>query len=259
MTSAYTDIHVAGGDTGKPLNLQKRMALITSLLPLAERRWRVLDAGCGAGEYVALLRARGYDALGIEYQAEKVERWLATYPGDDSVKQGDLEHLPLPDASVDAALLNEVLEHVPNEVAALRELFRVLRPGGKLVVLSPNRLFPFETHGYEDRRTGRIIGPSYTFLLPWLPRRLVHRLVRPWARNYHPWELRRLVRSVGFATVSTGYLWQTFENISGRQPRLLGLAAPGLRRLAATLEGTPGLRAFGATQVIVATRAELRK
>ena len=160
----------------------------------------------------------------------------------------------MPDASVDAALLNEVLEHVPNEAAALRELFRVLCPGGKLIVFSPNRLFPFETHGYASRRTGPGISPIRTFLLPWLPRRLVRRLVRPWARNYDPWELRRLVRAAGFDILSTGYIWQTFENISGRKPRLMGLAAPWLRALTAALERAPGLSAFGTSQFIVATR-----
>jgi hypothetical protein len=53
MGAPYQDIHVAGGDTAMPLNLQKRMAIIEAVLPPAKKRWRVLDAGCGAGEYVA--------------------------------------------------------------------------------------------------------------------------------------------------------------------------------------------------------------
>jgi hypothetical protein len=66
--------------------------------------------------------------------------------------------------------------------------------------------------------------------------------------------VRRLIRAAGFHILSTGYLWQTFENISGRQPRLVALAAPWLRRLASALERTPGVRAFGTSQVIVAAR-----
>jgi len=64
-------IEPAGGDTATPLNLRKRLALIERFAaPLGKRR--VLDCGCGAGEYVRALRACGADAFGIEFDEGKL-------------------------------------------------------------------------------------------------------------------------------------------------------------------------------------------
>jgi hypothetical protein len=79
-------------------------------------------------------------------------------------------------------------------------------------------------------------------------------LFQYWARNYWPWELRALVRAGGFSIERCGYVWQTFENISGHQPRLIGALRPLLRAIARALEATPGLRAFGVSQLIVARK-----
>lgn len=250
--SAYATIPIAGGDTATPRNLAKRLALIARWVPVGGA---VLDAGCGAGEYVAALGALGFDAHGVEYEASKVAAWARERPGDARVQRGDIARLPFPDGRFAAVLLNEVLEHVPDEERALAECRRVLMPGGVLILLSPNRYYPFETHGYDSPRTGNRIAPIRTFGLPWLPLALVHRVVRPWARNYWPRALRRLVRDAGFEIVATTYLWQTFENISGRQPAAVRLLRPALRAIASGLEHTPGLRAFGVSQAIVATRA----
>jgi SAM-dependent methyltransferase len=248
MPASYTAIPIAGGDTATPRNLAKRLAQI--------RRWAaagcLLDAGCGAGEYVVALEQYGYDVRGIEYLGEKVAQWQAAHPGDPRVQQGDLARLPFPDAAFDAVLVNEVLEHVPDERAVLAELRRVLRPGGVLLVFSPNRRFPFETHGVDRRRSGQRIPPRRTFGLPWLPLTLTVKLVHPWARNYWPGELEHLVASANFRIVAHDYVWQTLENISGTQGSVLRGLAPLLRALFAVAERTPGLRTLGASQLIVA-------
>jgi ubiquinone/menaquinone biosynthesis C-methylase UbiE len=54
--------------------------------------------------------------------------------------------LPFADSSFDRTFVNEVLEHISDEGQTLNELRRVLRPGGVLIVISPNRRFPFEGH-----------------------------------------------------------------------------------------------------------------
>jgi len=245
-------VRPAGGDTGTPLNLRKRVRLIERLAgPLAKRR--VLDCGCGAGEYVRALLALGADAFGVEFN----ERKLATEAArsDDLAERlsvGDLETLAFPDQSFDVALLNEVLEHVPDDAAALAEVRRVLRRDGRLVLLSPTRLYPFETHGVFWRGTHRRV-PHTLPGIPWIPVRLGTRIFDAWARNYWPWELRGLVERAGFRVIATDAVWQTFENISGQQPRWLAALRPLLRALCAICERIPGLRAFGVSQVIVAT------
>jgi len=251
---AALSIAPEGGDTGTPLNLGKRMALLESLLPPLPGL-RVLDAGCGAGEYVRALASRGADVAGIEYEAAKLRAL------DDAaasrIRQGDLERTGFEAGRFDAVLLNEVLEHVPDDAAGLRELHRVLRPGGSLVVFSPNRCHPFETHGVFALRSGRRISHTTPFV-PWIPLAIGRRFLRYWARNYWPGELRALVRHAGFCVERWGFLWPTFENISGAQPAWMRPLVPWLRGASAIAERTPGLRGLGASQWILATRGGVR-
>jgi SAM-dependent methyltransferase len=244
------EIQAAGGDTGTPLNLQKRLDWISSVAgPLRDKR--VIDCGCGAGEYVRALANLGADAWGIEYSAEKIDEAmrLGGLP-EGRVAVGDIEAIEFADDTFDVALVNEVLEHVPHDDIGIREVHRILKPGGIAVIFSPNRLYPFETHGVSLRSGAKV--PHYTPFVPYVPVRMG--LFQYWARNYWPWELLALVRAGGFSIERWAYVWQTFENISGHQPRLIRTLRPLLRAIARTLEATPGLRAFGVSQLIVARK-----
>ncbi len=242
------EIRPAGGDTATPLNLAKRLHRVQRFAgPL--RGKRVIDCGCGGGEYVRALGAAGARAFGIEYQKSK----LAGGARRAAVAAADIQAMPFPDAAFDVAIVNEVLEHVPDDGGSLREVHRILEPGGVLVVFSPNRLHPFETHGVFLKRSQRRL-PHYAFGVPWVPLRLGRRWFRYWARNYWPWELRRLVRDAGFELVGTSFVWQTFENISGHQPRLVGRLRFLLRGVANLLERIPGVRSFGVSQTLLARR-----
>ncbi|HEX5475773.1 MAG TPA: class I SAM-dependent methyltransferase [Vicinamibacterales bacterium] len=250
--SGYDSIAIAGRDTATPLNIEKRLRIVTSVL--AGPRPRVVDCGCGSGDYVlALIERHGVDAIGLEYSADKVRQAHAQDVLRSRVLEGNLEAMPLLAGDFDAALLNEVLEHVPNEAAVLSEIRRVLRPGGRLIVFSPNRWFPFETHGVFVRSSGRRV-PPYVPMIPYIPVALGRRFFRYWARNYGHRRLRGLIAGAGFQIESTRFVWQTFENISGTQPAWMRRARLPLRWLADTLERTPGLRAFGVSQVIVARK-----
>jgi len=141
----YGNISPSGGDTDKPRNLNKRLKII---LQYVSTKNNILDAGCGSGGYVAALCSLGADAYGVEFDRQK----LLTAPipivkNTIRLLCGDIQRLPFYPGTFDVVLLNEVLEHVPNDDIALQEAYRVLRDGGTLIVFSPNRLFPFETHG----------------------------------------------------------------------------------------------------------------
>jgi 2-polyprenyl-3-methyl-5-hydroxy-6-metoxy-1,4-benzoquinol methylase len=246
------DIAVGGTDTAAPLNLRKRVGLIAKYVSLPGKR--MLDAGCGAGEYVEAMAAAGADARGIEYVAEKVRQWEAAHLADGRVRQGDLAGLDFADETFDAVLLNEVLEHVPDDRRALSELHRVLKPGGTLLLFSPNRFHPFETHGVYTKKTGAHRGVVQTFLLPWVPMSIGSRFFTYWSRNYWPAELARMVRDAGFEIRSHGYVWQTFENISGARPGWAGRIAPIARKIAQIAERVPIVRRLGVSQLIVAVR-----
>jgi len=242
------EIAAEGGDTAAPLNLRKRLDLIEKLLPpLAGLR--LLDAGCGGGAYVHALAARGADARGIECNEEK----LATGSASPRISHGDIERTELEAGSFDAVLLNEVLEHVPNDGAALREMHRLLRPGGALLVFSPNRWHPFETHGVFALHSGRRLSHTTPFI-PWIPLPIGRRFFRYWARNYWPREMRALVRGSGFRIARRGFLWPTFENISGHQPAWMRSVRSLLRGVSAIGERTPVLRGLGASQWLLAYR-----
>lgn len=243
-------ISVGGSDTAKPLNLAKRVKLISQFVDLPHSR--ILDGGCGAGEYVEALGQAGADSFGVEFVTEKVSEWQRRNPSDDRVAEGDLQRLQFEDKTFDAVLLNEVLEHVPDDRAALGEVCRVLKSGGTLVVFSPNRFHPFETHGVYSKKTGAHRGVARTFMLPWIPMAVGSKFVRYWSRNYWPVELSRMVRDAGLEISHHAYVWQTFENISGDRPGWVGKIAPVARAVAEFAERVPLIRRLGVSQLIVA-------
>jgi SAM-dependent methyltransferase len=247
MPADYHEIPIAGGDTAKPLALGKRLDILRRHLSPDRRRF--LDCGCGAGDYVFALAELGLDPHGIEYDAAKVELGKRNPRHGHRLSQGDLQALALDSEQWDYAMLNEVLEHVPDERAALREIHRVLKPGGILFVFSPNRWFPFETHGLHLKSGRRV--PHWMPFIPYLPLSLGNRIFDYWARNYWPGELSALVESAGFTVIERAYIWLTFEGISGRQPKVITVLKPLLRALANLLERVPLLRRFGVSQVLV--------
>jgi SAM-dependent methyltransferase len=106
-------------------------------LPAAEGadRARILDAGCGSGRNMVLLARRGA-VSGIELASQSLEVARARALGP--VVPGSLDDpLPFDDAAFDLAVALDVLEHVADDGAALRELARVVAPGGRLLVTVP--------------------------------------------------------------------------------------------------------------------------
>lgn len=246
------EVAVGGSDTSTPLIVAKRVGILGRWVDL--RKARILDAGCGAGGYVKALIAAGADVRGIEYEPDKVSDWQARNPGDDRVCRGDLAALDFSDQSFDAVMLNEVLEHVPDDRKALAEASRVLRARGKLVIFSPSRWHPIETHGVISRKSGKHLGGLQVPFFPYFPTRFAQQRYRIWARNYWPGELKRMVVEAGFDIVHHGYVWQTFENISGGKRRFVHRIAPLARMVAALAERAPLVRRLGVSQLIVAQK-----
>ena len=101
---------------------------------LAElQRGCVLDAACGTGRHSLWLAKQGHEVIGVDASPAMLAKARAKLPGA-RFEQGDLAALPLPDASVDAALCALALVHVPDLHPALAELARVVRPGGRIVI-----------------------------------------------------------------------------------------------------------------------------
>jgi ubiquinone/menaquinone biosynthesis C-methylase UbiE len=248
----YKNIQIAGGDTSAPLNLAKRLKLMEPYIKKGSDR--LLDCGSGGGEYVyALHSAFDIDSYGVEYALEKIKQTLPEPAERIRVLCGDIESLPFDDETFDVVLINEVLEHVPSETASLSEIYRVLKKEGTLVVFSPNRLYPFETHGVQLMRNLRML-PIYTPFIPYIPLNIGNKFLNYVARNYWPKELESIVSQNGFDVIHHDYVWQTFENISGSQPSLIKRLNTLLRAIANILEKTFFLRRFGLSQLVVATK-----
>ena len=94
---------------------------------------RVLDAACGTGRHSLWLAARGNEVVGVDASPAMLAKARAKIP-QAQFQQGDLTALPLPDASVDAALCALALVHLPDLRPAMAELARVVRPGGRVVI-----------------------------------------------------------------------------------------------------------------------------
>ncbi|MGB9924874.1 MAG: class I SAM-dependent methyltransferase [Methanothrix sp.] len=101
-----------------------------------EERGRLLDVGCGNGMFLDRMRQLGWEVAGVEPDAAAVA--VAREMLGLEVFQGLLEDAKFPDGHFDAITMNHVIEHVPDPIGTLKACQRVLRPGGKLVVVTPN-------------------------------------------------------------------------------------------------------------------------
>lgn len=98
---------------------------------------RILEAGCGLGHYVLALRARGYEAEGVEWAEETVQAVQAGYP-DLPIRVGDVTRLEVADETYQGYISLGVVEHrQAGPEPFLREAYRVLAPGGVALISVP--------------------------------------------------------------------------------------------------------------------------
>jgi SAM-dependent methyltransferase len=99
----------------------------------------VLEAGCGEGYGADLIADVAHRVIGLDYDDAAVAHVRARYPRVEAV-QGNLAELPLPDGSVDIVVNFQVIEHLWDQAQFIAECARVLRPGGLLMISTPNRI-----------------------------------------------------------------------------------------------------------------------
>lgn len=99
-----------------------------------------IDLGCGSGHYTAALARLGHAVYAADISQARIDAAAAKAcaPGTITPLLADIEDVPLPDASIDFAMCNFVLEHVADPFAVIDEILRLLRPGGHMVLAVPS-------------------------------------------------------------------------------------------------------------------------
>lgn len=97
----------------------------------------ILDVGCGDGSFTRILFGTGYDITGIDPEEHVLQQARAT-AAFKQILRADATSLPLADESFASVFSNCVLEHIPNDVAAVHEMARVLQPGGTVAITVPS-------------------------------------------------------------------------------------------------------------------------
>lgn len=153
----------------------------------------VLEAGCGEGYGADLLAEDAAVVIGLDYDELTTRHVAAAYPAVHALR-GNLAGLPIRTASVDVVANLQVIEHLWDQVGFLAECGRVLRPGGRLIVTTPNRIT------FSPGRDTPL-NPFHTVELA--PKELAELLVRAGLRLErlatlrHGPRLRRLDRELG--------------------------------------------------------------
>ena len=153
---------------------------------VSDRRPQILDVGCGTGGNLAMLSQFG-DAEGVDVSPDALAFCRAR--GLNKVKLGAAEDLPYEDGTFDLVTALDVVEHLDDDVAGLREMRRVIRPGGRILIFVPTFMWLW---GMQDDISH-------------------HR------RRYRLPELRRALTEAGFEVERT-----TYANITFLLPTFLG-------------------------------------
>lgn len=193
----------------------------------------ILENGCGVGMYVEHISPFGGTVIGLEYDFERAAEAHATSP---HIFNAAGESLPLPTEAFDLILSHEVIEHVQDDRAAIREMIRALKSGGRIVLFAPNRGYPFETHGIYWRGTYRFGNKLF---VNYLPRSWRNKLA-PHVRVYSRGDLEKLFEHQPVQFIDRRAIFGAYDNLIAR----FGPFGKVLRAALQFLERTP-LRIFG--------------
>ncbi len=216
---------------------ERRLAMVRRYASLEGRR--VLDVGCGLGMYTSAFLRYTPHVFGVEIEADRAREARARAKG---VTRSVGEMLPFADHTFDVVFSHEVLEHVADDRLCARELVRVTRSGGRIVIFVPNRLYFFETHGVYWRGVYHFGNKP---LVNWLPDALRNRLA-PHVRAYTGRGLRRLFIDLPVRVVVHTQIYPGYDNIVARLPRV----GRFFQWMTYALEKTP-LRVFGLSHFLV--------
>lgn len=140
---------------GRRRIIQSLVEKIRTTLPNAKPK--ILDVGCGTGANLKMLAAYG-SAEGVDISPQAVD--FCRERGLDSVKLGAIEHLPYESGSFELVTALDVVEHLDDDVAGLREMRRVLRRDGRILLFVPAFMFLWGVQDDVSNHRRRYTLPS---------------------------------------------------------------------------------------------------
>jgi len=207
-------------------------------LPEDGRGLRALDVGCGTGHHLADLRKRGFEVEGVDGSLEMIACARARNKGV-SIECADVEALPLPPDRFDLVLCIEVLRYLRDPAGCLRELARVLKPGGVCLVTATPLL---NLNGYwlVNRMASGLGLPGLTRL-----KQFFHTSRR----------LRHEFRSAGFDAIQVhGVYFGPVNWVERFAPQLVPVVLRKWERIDASIADHPVLRRFSNMFLVRAIR-----
>jgi SAM-dependent methyltransferase len=178
--------------------------------------------------YVKKLTDLGSRVIGLEYD---FERAVEARVNSDNIINAAGEFIPLPPSSFDLILSHEVIEHVQDDRAAICEMIRVLKPGGRVVIFCPNRGYPFETHGIFWK--GKYYFGNKLFV-NYLPGAWRDKLA-PHVGVYSKRDIQKLFEGLHVKFIERTVIFGAYDNIIAR----FGVPGKALRTILQFLEATP--------------------
>ena len=179
------------------LNFKRRVITMLDYLDIQPGD-NILDMGCGEGFYSMVLDNL-YDCkiTAVDFDPEILalaHKWLDGR-SNVTLEQGDITKLRFPDSSFDKIVCTEVLEHIDDDKTAIKELYRVLKPGGVIAITVPNKNYPLLWDPLNKVRESLGLGHFSPMSGFW---------GGIWAKDhkrlYLPSELRGLAENAGFLT-----------------------------------------------------------
>lgn len=230
------------------------MGMIEALRMPADSR--VLDAGCGPGAYLNPLLRMGFEVAAIDQSAKMIETAEANCAPEDrervTLKVSGADQIPFPDRMFDLVTNIAVLMYVPDDRRVVAELFRVVKPGGALIITVDNRRDLADMVDLPGRMR-RAIQRSRP--RPAEPPSSVRSAPEIKPRRYSPAEMRRLLVGAGFVVDEEASLG--FAPVLVNGVRVFGDRTDlAIDRSLQFLRNVPGLRLTGYTYVCRCHRPE---
>lgn len=194
--------------------VKRRFRLTTANMALSGKT--VLDFGCGNGAQTCEFAQTGGKIFAVDLAFADLQTLQQQLERQQVVSiipiQYDGSNLPIASSALDAVLSFDVLEHVHDETAVLREWQRVLKPNGEVVLTVPNKGWIFETHGAHLPGLPWHRVPFFSYLPHFLHRRVAR------ARIYRRRDIVQLLQKNSFTVLRSAYVTAPLDVV--KAPRL---------------------------------------